>query len=137
MAESAQPFMKAVQLWLVGQIAVCAVNSVFVLKWTITATGAMVYLVAPACTTAIQVILTSLLLRKIRSRSKAACILSGALLGFVMPIGLAFLIAFLPQLSDFNILAVWAMIGCAPSLLGVGLIGGAWAGYARWKSCVA
>ena len=130
-SDDQQRFSKVGLIWLFVQIAACVIN-LALLQWDVT-NGWVFFVLVPASISAVQILVTSALLRRIKWRNGAICMLLGALLDFIMPIVLCLLVAWSPQFSDLNAVVAWVIIGCWIPLLGGGLIGGAWLGYLRWK----
>jgi len=122
-----------VRLWLIGQMVVCAVVAV-VTVWPVRMGGLAFFMLGSAICSALQVILTSALLWRLRSNRKNASLIVGAVIGCLTPVALFFLFGTLSKASDWFNAVLWIMLASAgPSVVG-GLSGGAWLGYIRWQS---
>lgn len=97
------------------------------------------FLIAAPLVMTLQIMLSALLIRAYRIRSRAWAMITGAVTGFVMPVFLFVLVwiiasAKLPKWGHYLVDGlVWMLIACGISLFGIGLISGISIGYAGWR----
>jgi hypothetical protein len=101
--------------------------------------GLVFFLVAAPLVMTLQIILSALLIRTYRIKSRALAMITGGVTGFVMPVILFVLVWIAastksPPWGHYSFAGLaWTMIACGISLFGIGLISGVSIGYAGWK----
>jgi len=97
------------------------------------------FLVAAPLVMTLQIMLSALLIKTYRIRSKAWAMITGGVTGVVMPV-LLFVLVWTaastksPRWGGYLIDGLtWTMIACGISLFGIGLISGISIGYAGWR----
>lgn len=138
-----RPFARSVAAWIFWGIAVVLVNVLFVARNFVSegrGNALTFFLVAAPLIMTLQIMLSALLIRIYRIRSRAWAMITGGVTGFVMPVlllALLWIIASAKPSPWGRYLIdglVWTMIACGVSLFGIGLISGISIGYAGWKN---
>ena len=132
-------FLRAVGIWLLIEVVSDAINALVVQSERKTEGLAFLLWIGAGGLTLIQVLSASALIWCLKLRSRILSVLVGAAAGFLMPIVLFLLMALIVSLFNlepggvrayFEALA-WVEVFCIVSLLGAGLLGGAWVGLVR------
>lgn len=133
-------FLRAVGIWLLIEVVSDAINALVVQSERKTEGLAFLLWIGAGGLTLIQVLSASALIWCLKLRSRILSVLVGAAAGFLMPIVLFLLMALIVSLFSlepgggvrayFEALA-WVEVFCIVSLLGAGLLGGAWVGLVR------
>ena len=138
-------FARSVATWIFWGIVAALVNVLFVTRNFVSAgrgDALAFFLGAAPLVMSLQIMLSALLIRTYRIRSRAWAMITGGVTGFVMPVflfALLWIIASAKPSPWGHYLVeglVWTMLICAVSLFAIGLMSGISIGYAGWKNRV-
>ena len=139
-------FARSVATWIFWGIVVALVNVLYVARNFVSEGrgNALAFFLGTApLIMSLQIMLSALLIRTYRIRSRAWAMITGGVTGFVMPVllfTLLWIIASarsLPRGGRYLVDGlVWTMIACGVSLFAIGLISGISIGYAGWRNRV-
>jgi hypothetical protein len=138
-------FARSVAAWIFWGIVAALVNVLFVARNFVSegrGDALAFFLGAAPLVMSLQIILSALLIRIYRIRSRAWAMITGGVTGFVMPVllfALLWIIASAKPSHWGHYLVdglVWTMLSCGVSLFGIGLVSGISIGHAGWKNWV-
>lgn len=138
-------FARSVATSIFGGIVAALVNVLYVGRNFVSegrGSGLIFFLIAAPLVMTLQIMLSAMLIRAYRIRSRTWAMITGGVTGFVMPAFLFVLLWIVASAKSpsggrylVNGLA-WTMIACSVSLFGIGLVSGISIGHAGWKNRV-